>query len=165
MDIGGNKNINSTMAHSLICFVQDGTCMAFYESRLVCVLFFVFLVLLWMSRPSHDNFAEWHKQSATRSTETEKACYSYDNRKRRKKNIYINVPTEITMTLKCTIASKPYLVNLDPHYIFRDTRQLPAIPYNTSDDQVTAMEGLHSTAKKQAGNGRWHIRTILNVSF
>lgn len=40
-----------------------------------------------MSRPSHDDFAEWHKQSATRSTETEQMCNilrsSYVNIKRR----------------------------------------------------------------------------------
>ena len=69
------------------------------------------------------------------------------------------------MTLESAVASKSNLVDLDTHNIFGNTGQLSAIPHNTSHYQMTAMKSFNSTAEKQTGNSRWHIRTILDVSF
>ncbi len=69
------------------------------------------------------------------------------------------------MALECSVATQSDLVDLDAHNIFGDAGQFPTIPDDTGDDQMTAMEGLDSPAEKQARNGRWHIRTVLNVSY
>lgn len=59
-----------------------------------------------------------------------------------------NSPAEISVSLKSPITTKSNLVYLDSYYILGDAWQLSPVPNNTSDDQVTAMQGFDSTTEK-----------------